>query len=119
MVAAELYGRALAAAEQLPQLALDEVVAILESLGDVAKLFAGYERAEEAYGRALELAEGELVVYTRLMRKMGATVQRIGRREEGLEWFDRALGLLEGGDERPGALENRVELELAYAGNLY
>ena len=97
----------------------DEVVAILESLGDVAKLFAGYEQAEEAYGRALELAEGELVVSTRLMRKMGVTVQRLGRREEGLEWFDRALGLLDSGDDRPGALENRVELEIAYAGSLY
>ena len=119
VVASELYVRALAAAEQLPELARDEVVAILESLGDVARLSAGYERAEEAYGQALELEEGELVVCTRLMRKIGVTVQRLGRREEGLEWFDRALELLDNGDDRPGALENRVELELAYASSLY
>jgi class 3 adenylate cyclase/tetratricopeptide (TPR) repeat protein len=119
VVAAELFGRALAAAAELPGLDSAEVGAILESLGDVASLFAGYERAEDAYRRALELASGELVVCTRLMRKVGVTAERLGRREEGLEWFDRAIGLLDDGDDRPGALENRVELEIAYAGSLY
>jgi class 3 adenylate cyclase/tetratricopeptide (TPR) repeat protein len=119
VVASELYGRALAAADQLPELAPDDVVGILESRGDVSMLFAGYEQAEEAYGRALKLASGELVVCTRLMRKIGVAVQRLGRREEGLDWFDRAVGLLDAGDDRPGALENRVELEIAYAGSLY
>jgi class 3 adenylate cyclase len=48
VVAAELYERALAAAEQLPELAAAELVNLLEALGDVASLFAGYERAESA-----------------------------------------------------------------------
>ena len=103
-----------------PSCARDEVVAILESLGDVATLFAGYERAEEAFARALELAAGELIVCTRLMRKIGVTVERLGRREEGLEWFDRALGAARTRRRQcEGALENRVGLEIAYAGSLY
>jgi class 3 adenylate cyclase/tetratricopeptide (TPR) repeat protein len=119
VVAADLYERALAAAAELPDLADGEVIPILESLGDVAVLFAGYERAEAAYDRALELAADDLITRTRLMRKAGVTVQRLGRREEGLEWFERALGELEAGDGGVDAVANRVELELAYAGSLY
>ncbi|HEV8248446.1 MAG TPA: tetratricopeptide repeat protein, partial [Gaiellaceae bacterium] len=119
VVAAELYERALAAAEQLPELPVAEVVPVLEALGDVATLFAGYELAEFAYRRALDPAAGAFVARTRLMRKIGVTAERLGRREEGLTWFDRALGELDAAEGEPGALANRVELEIAYAGSLY
>ena len=99
--------------------ALPRSFPILESLGDVASRFAGFERAHAAYQRALELAGNDLITRTRLMRKVGVTVQRLGRREEGLEWFERALGELEAGDDGTDAVANRVELELAYAGSLY
>jgi tetratricopeptide (TPR) repeat protein len=119
VVAAELYERALAAAAELPDLSASEVVPIVESLGDVVVRFAAYERAHAAYQRALELVGNDLITRTRLMRKAGVTVQRLGRREEGLEWFERALGELEAGDGGADAVANRVELELAYAGSLY
>jgi class 3 adenylate cyclase/tetratricopeptide (TPR) repeat protein len=119
VVAAELYERALAAAEQLPELEAAKLVNLLEALGDVASLFAGYERAETAYRSSLDLEVDDVVIRTRLMRKTGVTAQRLGRHEEGVEWFDRALAELEGNDREPGALASRVELELAYAGSYY
>ena len=119
VVAAELYERALAAAEQLPELPPAEVMDILEALGDVRTLFAGYERAKEAYGRALDFAAGDLVARTRLMRKIGVTVERLGGREEGLEWFERALAELDAEDGGPDHMASRVALEIAYAGSLY
>ena len=118
VVAAELYDRALAAAAELPDLLPDEVVPILESLGKVASLFAAYERANAAYDRALDLVADDLVARTRLMRKVGATLERLGRQDESLEWFDRALADLEG-SEGVDVMENRVGLELAYTGRLY
>jgi tetratricopeptide (TPR) repeat protein len=119
VVAAELYERALAAAAELPELTAGEIVPVLESLGDVARLFAGYEHAEAAYRRAFELAGDDVITRTRLMRKAGVTIQQLGRREEGLEWFERALGELDEGGDDVDAVANRVELELAYAGSLY
>jgi class 3 adenylate cyclase/tetratricopeptide (TPR) repeat protein len=119
VVAAELYERALAAAAELSELSAGDVVPILESLGDVARLFAGFERADAAYKRALELAAGDLIARTRLMQKVGVTADRLGRSEEGLAWFDRALGELDGAGSVHEAVENRVGLELAYSGRLY
>jgi class 3 adenylate cyclase/tetratricopeptide (TPR) repeat protein len=119
VVAAELYERALAAAEQLAELPVAEVLPVLEALGDVATLFAGYERAEQAYGRALDLAAGDPVARTRLMRKIGVSVERLGRREEGLGWFDRALAELDAEDGGTDGVASRVALEIAYAGSLY
>ena len=56
VVAAELYERALAAADHL-ELPPDEVARIAEALGDVCELAARYEQADQAYGRARGLHE--------------------------------------------------------------
>jgi class 3 adenylate cyclase/tetratricopeptide (TPR) repeat protein len=119
IVAAQLYERALAAAEHLPELAPADRLAIWEDLGEVAMLFADYERAADAYRSALELADSDPIARTRLMRKLGVTAERLGRREEGLDWFSRALADLDRHQLGAAGLENRVELEIAYAGSLY
>jgi tetratricopeptide (TPR) repeat protein len=116
VVAAELYERALAAAEHL-ELPPDEVARVAEALGDVCELAARYEEAEEAYGRARGLHE-EALERVRLMRKEGILCERMGNYPEALAWYTRGLSALEGTDVVNG-LTSRVELELATAGVKY
>lgn len=119
VVAAELYERAVAAAAELPDLANAEVAAVQEALGDVTTLFADYERAARAYEHALDLSGSDTVARTRLMRKIGLTVERLGRPDDGIRWYERALEELEAVELGVEGLANRVELEIAYAGSLY
>jgi predicted ATPase len=116
VVAAELYERALAAAEHL-ELPPDEVARVAEALGDVCELAARYEEAEEAYGRARGLHE-EALERVRLMRKEGILCERMGNYPEALARYTRGLSALEGTDVVNG-LTSRVELELATAGVKY
>ena len=117
VVAAELYERALAAAEHLPDLPREEIAAVWESLGDVTELFARYDRAEEAYASALALFEGSTADVTRLMWKSGVIRERAASYDEALDWYRRALAAYDeaGSEDEAG----RVELELAYAGVRY
>ncbi len=81
--AAELFERALAAAEhlELPPL---EVAHVAEALGDVCELAARYEEAGDAYRLARELAADGLE-QSRLMRKEGILRERLGRYSEALD----------------------------------
>src|SRR3712207_1466009 len=53
------------------------------------------------------------------MRKLGVSVERLGRRDEAVDWFDRGLAELDASTVGDEGLRNRVELEIAYAGTLY
>jgi class 3 adenylate cyclase/tetratricopeptide (TPR) repeat protein len=114
--AAELFQRALVAAEHL-ELPPVEVGDVAEALGDVCELTARYEEAGDAYRLARELAE-DGVVRSRLMRKEGILRERLGSYPEALNWYGRGLEALDGadGDNGPGS---RVQLELATAGVKY
>ncbi len=109
-VAAELYDRALAAADQL-ELDPAEVATVAEALGDVSELFAAYERADTAYGRAEALA-ADAAEIARLLRKRGVLRERQGQYDEALGWYERALEQL-GPDGDPA---RRADVELATAG---
>ena len=91
--AAELFQRALAAAEhlELPPL---EVARVAEALGDVCELAARYEEAGDAYRLARELAADGLV-QSRLMRKEGILRERLGSYPEALDWYGRGLEALD------------------------
>ena len=115
VVAAELYERALAAADHL-ELPPDEVARVAEALGDVCELAARYQDAEEAYGRARGLHEDALV-RARLMRKEGIICERLGNYPEALAWYGRGLDALD--RSNANGLTSRVELELATAGVKY
>lgn len=114
VVAAELYERALTAARHLPELPASAVVEVWEALGDVSELFARYDRAGEAYARALEAVAGDAVAEPRLLRKAGVIREREGRYEAALELYGRGL-------ERLGSAAgpDRTELAIAIAGVKY
>jgi class 3 adenylate cyclase/tetratricopeptide (TPR) repeat protein len=114
VVAAELFERALAAAEQLSGLVADERAAVWESLGDVCEIFASYERARVAYGEALALAEGA-TPRAQLLWKTGVVQERIGEYEHAIERYAEAL-IAVSGDDGDDAAAVRIELELAIAG---
>jgi len=115
--AAELFQRALVAAEhlELPPL---EVADVAEALGDVCELTARYEEAEEAYCRARELNE-EALSQSRLMRKEGILRERLGSYPKALDWYARGLEALDASAQSGNGLKSRVELELATAGVKY
>jgi len=107
VVAAELYERALAASDHL-ELPDNEVARVCEALGDVADLFAEYERAESAYERARELA-GDT---GRLLLKIARVREQRGTYEDALVWLQRA---------RASAVDEdtRLEVEIAEAGLMF
>jgi tetratricopeptide (TPR) repeat protein len=109
VVASDLFERALAAAEHLPELTPDDVAGVAESLGDVNEIFGGYERAAGAYRRARELVAGNEALETRLMWKEGRQYEWLGEYADALTWYDRAL---ERADADP---ETQIEIELSYA----
>jgi class 3 adenylate cyclase/tetratricopeptide (TPR) repeat protein len=112
VVAAELFERALTAADHL-ELPADEVARIAEMLGDVCEIAGRYEEAGGAYLRARELA-GDGLPQTRLMLKEGVLRERLGNYPEALDWYDRGLEALD-----DDGVESRVQLELATAGVKY
>ena len=112
--AAELYERALAAAQHLDDLPPAEVARIAEALGDVSELVARYDKAGEAYARARRLSEDGLA-QARLMRKEGILCERLGSYREALHWYARGIESLDASAPDDG-LKSRVELELATAG---
>ena len=108
VVAAELYERALTAAEELPDLPTEDVARVAEALGDVSELFGSYDAAAAAYARAEELSERS----PGLLLKQGILRERGGRYDEALDWYRRGL-------EAADDVRSAVELELAYAGVLH
>jgi class 3 adenylate cyclase/tetratricopeptide (TPR) repeat protein len=107
VVAAELYGRALEAAEHL-ELAPTQVADVSEALGDVAFLFADFEKAGASYLQARTLGGDS----ARLLLKEGQVRERRGLYDEALEWVERAASAAD--DNR-----TRIEVEILEAGILY
>ena len=108
VVAAELYDRALSAAEHI-ELPAREVARVAEALGDVADLFADFERASVAYGRARTLV-GDLA---RLLLKEGRVREHRGLYVDALRWFARGIAAADDDEE------TRIELETAQGGVLF
>jgi class 3 adenylate cyclase/tetratricopeptide (TPR) repeat protein len=116
VVAAELFERALTAADHL-ELPPREVARVAEALGDVCELAARYEQAMKAYARARRLT-GDGPAQARLMRKAGVVCERLGSYLEALGWYSRGLEALDDSAAADG-VKSRVELELAMAGVKY
>ncbi|HEY2934991.1 MAG TPA: tetratricopeptide repeat protein, partial [Gaiellaceae bacterium] len=119
VVAAELYDRALAAAEHLSDVSAAAIAEVYESLGDVAELFARYDRAGKAYDRALERVGDEPLAHARLLRKAGVIREREGKYEDALAFYARSLEEIEASDGGDAATANRIEIEIAIAGVKY
>jgi predicted ATPase/class 3 adenylate cyclase len=117
VVAAELYERALAAAELRP-VGVAERVRVLESLGDVRERFAAYEPAREAYAQARELADAGLD-RARLIARVAHCLDREGRYVEAVEAFAEARQLLDGEEEDAVKLELLATIEIGLASVAY
>ncbi|HEY2813579.1 MAG TPA: adenylate/guanylate cyclase domain-containing protein [Acidimicrobiales bacterium] len=116
--AVELYGRALEAARYLPEVPAVDVATTAEALADAAELAAHYEVARDALRTARRHAPSEAA--PRLLRKQGLLHERSGEYTQALRWYGRALRLLEvGDDDDRAALEQRGQLQRAYAGVRY
>jgi tetratricopeptide (TPR) repeat protein len=120
VVSAELYDRALEAAEHLPTLAATEIGRAAENLGDVAQLAARYDTAGTAFERARDLLADDPMAQARLMLKEGLLREFEGKFTEAVQWFQRGLRALEGVAERDAAYASaRARLELAHAALLF
>jgi class 3 adenylate cyclase/tetratricopeptide (TPR) repeat protein len=117
VVAAELFERALTAADHL-ELPPSEIARVAEMLGDVCELAARYEQAMVAYARARRLTN-DGPAQARLMRKEGIVCERSGSYVEALGWYERGLEALEASADAADGMHGRVELELATAGVKY
>ena len=120
IVAAELFDRALAAADALEgAVPAAEAAEIAEALGDVCERFGAYERAGAAYERVLRLLPDDPVVETRLCSKRGDLSERVGGYEDAFSIFEQGLARLDALPADKELLENRADIEIGAAGTRF
>jgi class 3 adenylate cyclase/tetratricopeptide (TPR) repeat protein len=120
VVAAELYERAIAAAENLPDLATGERARVLEALGDVCERFGNYERSFDALQSAREVAGQESAMLdARLLGKQSAVHEHVGRYAEALAACEQGLARLDEADDVKGKDAVRASIELSAGGIHY
>ncbi len=113
VVAAELYERAIAAADKLPDIAHAELAHVLESLGDVCERFAAYDRAFSALERARAMVGPESALLdARLLGKQSTVDELRGRYADALEACEQGLTRLEAASEGPERDAVRATIEL-------
>ena len=117
VVAAELYGRSLAAHELRPVDAAERA-RVLEALGDVRERFGAYEPAREAYQQAREAHEAPLD-RARLLARIAHCLDREGRYDDALQTFGEARALVSIGSESGAELETLAEIEIGLASVSY
>lgn len=119
VVAAELYRRALAAADNMEaDVPTAERAAIAEALGDVTDTAGLHEDAMVAYTLALELSDGGALAKGRLLRKQGMVKEKTGEYDDALGIVQQALDALDGSEGTPESITERLEAMVAYAGVL-
>jgi tetratricopeptide (TPR) repeat protein len=119
IVAAELYERALAAADALGAVPAAETAEVAESLGDVCERFAAYSRAGDAYERVRAVLPDDPVVETRLYAKRGSLRERVGEYEDAFAVYEQGLARLEELAADLELVQNRAEIEIAAGGVRY
>jgi tetratricopeptide (TPR) repeat protein len=113
VVAAELYERAISAAEHLPELLASELASVLEALGDACERFGAYDRSLRALETARELAgEESPLLDVRLRGKQAMVLELLGRYTDALEVCEQGLARLEAADDGPerDAVQATIEL---------
>jgi class 3 adenylate cyclase/tetratricopeptide (TPR) repeat protein len=112
--AAELYRRALAVAEEVPELAPAEVGRVWEGLADVLELGGDYKEARLAYRHARARLRLDPDALAGLSLKEGRLRENEGHYAEALRWYERGLRRA---DELAGPARtlHRLRLSLGYA----
>ena len=113
--AADLYERALAAAEQLPAVPQHEIGRVAESLGDVCELAGRYDAAASAYRLARLVLAEHPADQARLLSKNGVLLERDARYAEAIAEQEEALALLERAGVDDEALQAHLQLAIAGA----
>ena len=117
VVAAELYERALAAADLHPVPAAERA-RVLEALGDMRERFAAYEEALDAYTHARDVLV-EPLDGARVVARIAHCLDRVGRYDEAVEAFGAARALVGAEGERAAGLETRATIEIGLASVAY
>jgi class 3 adenylate cyclase/tetratricopeptide (TPR) repeat protein len=117
VVAAELYERALAAAELRP-VRESARARVLEALGDMRERFAAYEPALAAYAEARDAHERPLD-RARVVSRIAHCLDRQGRYDEAVEAFAAARALVDGENGDGAALETLATIEIGLASVAY
>ena len=107
--AARFFERAVAAARRVDDVAIPELAATYEALGDVRLRLSDYEGGEAALGAARRLVQEDPAETARLLLREGAFRYRTGRYTQALRWFRRGLRTLEGMMD-PAARRQRARL---------
>jgi class 3 adenylate cyclase/tetratricopeptide (TPR) repeat protein len=117
VVAAELYERALAAAD-LHRVDVSDRARVLEALGDMRERFGAYEPALDAYSQARAALERPLD-RARVTARIAHCLDREGRYDEAVEAYADARALV--GDEAGGGagLEMLATIEIGLASVAY
>ena len=90
-----------------------------EALGDVCERFGSYDRAADAYARALELLVDDTAAETRLAAKRGSLRERVGEYDEAMAIHEQGLALLDSLPKSEELERNRAAIEICAAGVRY
>jgi class 3 adenylate cyclase/tetratricopeptide (TPR) repeat protein len=116
VVAAELYERALAAAD-LGAVGAPSRARVLEALGDMRERFGAYEPALHAYRQAREAHEGPLD-RARVVARIAHCLDLQGRYDDAVAAFAEARALI-GSEDGGAALETGATIEIGLASVAY
>jgi len=89
--AAEFYERALAAADEVPELEPAEIAEVWEALGDVRQLAGKLESAGEAFVKARGLRAPRSAEAAELVFKEATLLRELGSYQEAIDWYSRGF----------------------------
>jgi class 3 adenylate cyclase/tetratricopeptide (TPR) repeat protein len=93
--AAEFYRRALDAAEHVPEITVEEIAKVWESLADCLQLAGRFDEAAAAFEGARRLLPEDSVAVIELMEKEGALQKDMGNYDEAIRRYDRGLDAID------------------------
>jgi class 3 adenylate cyclase/tetratricopeptide (TPR) repeat protein len=117
VVAAELYERALVAADVHPA-EQSARARVLEALGDMRERFAAYEPALDAYTQARE-AQARPLDRARVVARIAHCLDREGRYDEAVAAFAEARALVDAEEEGGTGMETLATIEIGLASVAY
>jgi class 3 adenylate cyclase/tetratricopeptide (TPR) repeat protein len=113
--AAELYQRALLAAEELEDVEPAEVARVAEGLGDVCEVAARYDDAAHGYRTARAIVSDDPRAQSRLLCKEGVLRERAGSYADAAEHHERGLAILAEHDLDEPRLRASLQVGIAAA----